>query len=149
MRQWCGKCIYKWSVYTYLFQIGKHGFQHSKINNECIHICSVSSRWHTLYISSWAWQTTACHIKSRRLACFRNNVHKMSKPKCGFIRLLLRTNAAITVRDEGPPFPFLFFFFHQTQSLCNHYYLGDLALNQGQRRSAFWLLITTVMLTYF
>ena len=26
----------------------------------------------------------------------------MSKPKCGFIRLLLGTSAAITVRDESP-----------------------------------------------
>lgn len=39
----------------------------------------------------------------------------MSKPKCGFIRLLLRINAAITVRDEGPPFHFLCFFSSDTE----------------------------------
>lgn len=64
----------------------------------------------TLYISSWAWRTTACHIKSRRLACFRNNIHKMSKSSCSFIRLLLGNRATITVRNEGPLF-FSFAFF--------------------------------------
>lgn len=50
--------------------------------------------------------------------------------------------------EWGPTLPFICLF-RQTPSLCIHYYLGDLALNQGQRRSTFWLLITTVMLTYF
>lgn len=51
----------------------------------------------------------------------------------------------------GPTHLFFFLkhFFLQTQSLCSHYYLWDLALNQGQRRSTFWLLITMEMLTYF
>lgn len=62
------------------------------------------------YISSWVWRTTACHIKSRRLACFRNSIHKMSKPNRGFIRLLLGTSATITVRDEGPLFLSFAFF---------------------------------------
>lgn len=50
-------------------------------------------------------QTTQRHIKSRRLACFRNNVQEMSKPKRRFIRPLLRSAASVTVRDEGPHSP--------------------------------------------
>lgn len=131
------------------FPIGKHGFQCSKINNECTNILPVSPRRHALYISSWASRTTACRIKSRRLACFRNNIHEMSKPNPPLHEAPAGNRCLCNSEGWGPALLFLLLFFLQTHSLCSHYYLGDLALNQGQRRSTFWLLITTVRLTYF
>ena len=140
--------------FFFSFLIGKHGFQCSEINNECTNILPVSPHRHAHYISSWASWTTACRIKSRRLACFRNNIHEMSKPNPPLHEAPAGNRCLCNSEGWGPTLLFillffLFFFFLQTHSLCSHYYLGDLALNQGQRCSTFWLLITTVRLTYF
>lgn len=114
-----------------------------------VHTPWVSALGRAAYISSRVSQTTACHFKSRRLACFWKNVHKISEPNRGFIRLQLGKDASVTVRDDGCSFPFLFCCFFQTQSPCSHYYLGDLELNKGQRCSTCWPLITAEMLTSF
>lgn len=95
----------KWSAYTCLFQICK-GSLHTKISDECMHCACVSSQTHSLH-KLLGLTKIACHIKSMRLACFRNNIHKMSKPNCGIIRLLLGTSV---VSNKGPLFPSLPFF---------------------------------------
>lgn len=75
-----------------------------------VHTCCLSLPCrHELHISSWASRTTACHIKSKRLTCFRNNIQEMSKPNRSIIKLLLGTSASVTGRDEGPLYSFAFF----------------------------------------
>lgn len=121
----CGLCVNNVENAVFLQIVCLHMFisnrqtgisVHNKINNECTHILHTSYSC-ALYISSWAWRTTVRHITSRRLACFRNNVHKMSKPNCSFIRLLLRTSGTRTVRDEDPLFLSFTFFPSDTESV--------------------------------
>lgn len=112
----------------------------AKINAEHTIPASTFYQVYTLSpVSSWASQTTACRSESRRLACFSLQ-NPQIKPQ------LHKTPAGKVCLCNSQGWGSMLLFFTK---LCSPYYWGNLALNQGQRRSTSWLLITKEMLTYF
>lgn len=115
-------------------------FNFERGKNQCWTHTSMSYQVCTLSpVSSWAPQTTTCHGESRRLACFslQNPQIKPQLPKAPAGKVCL-------CKRQGWGSTLLFL-----TKLCSLYYWGNLALNQGRRRSTSWLLITKEMLTYF
>lgn len=92
-------------------------------------------------VSSWASQTTARRSESRRLACFSRSVYKTPKSNRSFVRLLLG-NCLCKSQRRGSTLSFFSW-------LRSHYYLSNLAINQGQRHIPSWPIITKAMLSYF
>lgn len=127
----------KFSACTCSFHTVKCGFFHvakSMLNTHILY-------QHFLFISCKLVGFTNNSSESRRLACFSRSVYKIPKSNRSFIRLLLG-NCLCKSQRRGSTLSLFSW-------LRSHYYLSNLALNQGQRCSPSWPIITIAMLSYF